>query len=98
MSVYVVTRHPGAVQWLTEHLQSSDVRVLAHLDAMDFRNGDIVCGVLPIAWAARICAAGAEAHVMSMDVPPELRGHELDVEQLKACGARLVRYDVRELN
>ena len=97
MTVYLVSRHPGAVQWLSEELRVPEVQVMAHLDDTRFLPGDKVCGVLPIAWAARICAQGAEAHVLTIDLPPELRGRELNVEQLRAQGARLVRYEVREL-
>lgn len=98
MTTYVVSRHPGAVDWVRHSLNDADVRVLSHLDEMNFRPGDKVCGVLPISWAARICAAGAEAHVLTFDVPAHLRGAELDANMLTQLGTRLVRYDVRALD
>ncbi len=98
MTVYIVTRHQGAVDWVRRSLGDAEVLVLPHLDEMNFRPGDKVCGVLPIGWAARICAAGAEAHVLTFDVPAHLRGAELDANMLTHLGTRLVRYDVRALD
>ena len=95
MTVYVVTRHAGAVDWIRHATGAVDLRLLRHLDAVDFQRGDRVCGVLPLSWAARICAAGAEAHVLTYDTPEHLRGLELAADDLTRLGARLVRYDVR---
>lgn len=97
MNVYVVTRHEGAVNWLRDTLQQSEISVIPHLEGLRFQPGDKVCGILPIAWAARVCAQGAEAHILTIDLPPELRGRELTAQQLKDHGAKLIRYDVREL-
>ena len=69
MTVYVVTRHAGAVDWIRRATGAVDLRLLRHLDAVDFQRGDKVCGVLPLSWAARICAVGAEAHVLTYDTP-----------------------------
>lgn len=97
MRTYLVTRHSGAVDWLKNRLCVADVLVLPHLEDIQFQAGDKVCGILPLAWAARICSQGAEAHVISVDVPPALRGQEMSAAQLDALGARLVHYEVREL-
>ena len=98
MRTYLVTRHAGAVEWLKHRLGVPEVLVLPHLENIHFQAGDKVCGVLPLSWAERICAQGAEAHVVSVEVPPMLRGQEMSATQLDALGARLVRYDVRELS
>ena len=93
--IYIVTRHPGAAAWICRHLGLSNVPVISHLDTSFFRVGDKVCGVLPLEWAARICEAGAEAHVLTYDTPENLRGKELDADALERLGAQLVQYDVR---
>ena len=93
--VFVVTRHRGAIEWLQWRLGSTPVTVLAHLEAADFRPGDRVCGVLPLAWAARICAQGASAHVLTYEAPETLRGKELTAADLRHLDAQLVQYDVR---
>lgn len=96
--IYIVTRHPGAVQWLRRLPALRHSTVLPHLEHADFGPGDKVCGVFPLALAARICARGAEVHALTYELPAELRGVELGAEQLDLLGARIVRYDVRELH
>jgi len=94
--VYIVTRHAGAVEWMTQALgKDAQLSVVPHLDGVQFAPGDKVCGVLPLSWAARICADGAEVHVLTYDTPEAIRGRELCADELRALGARLVRYDVR---
>jgi CRISPR-associated protein Csx16 len=98
-TAFVVTRHAGAVRWLLPRLRtSSNVKLMTHIDEDTvFRPGDMVCGVLPIALAARICAQGARPFAIDVKLPPELRGQELSHEQLEALDARLVEYHVREV-
>ena len=93
--VYLVTRHAGAVDWMMQTLGHAQARVVSHLQGVEFAPGDVVCGVLPLSWAARICAAGAQAHVLTYDTPEALRGRELSADDLRALGAQLVRYEVR---
>ena len=95
MPTYIVTRHAGALVWLRRHFGEPNLRALRCAEDAPVRAGDRVVGVLPISWAARICALGAEAHVLTFDVPAELRGQELSADDLDALGARLVRYEVR---
>ena len=97
--VYIVTRHAGAVDWITQAIgNDAPLSVVSHLDGVQFAPGDKVCGVLPLSWAARICANGAEAHVLTYDTPEALRGRELSAADLRILGARLVRYDVRVID
>ena len=91
----MVSRHQGAVEWIRAQLGSQQIAVVAHLDDASFAAGDVVCGVLPLAWAARICAAGAEALALTVDIPERLRGFELTAAELHRLGARLVRFEVR---
>ena len=93
--ILVVSRHQGAVEWIRAQLGSQQIAVVAHLDDASFAAGDVVCGVLPLAWAARICAAGAEALALTVDMPERLRGGELTAADLRRLGARLVRFEVR---
>jgi CRISPR-associated protein Csx16 len=98
MSTIIVSRHPGAVEWVRRRLQlTGPVHVVSHLDdEQRFEPGDRVCGVLPLAAAARICAQGASPWVISVNVPLALRGQELSNRQLDELGARLVEYEVHE--
>ena len=95
--ILVVSRHQGAVEWIRAQLGGQKITVVAHLDDASFAAGDAVCGVLPLVWAARICAAGAEALALTVDMPEPLRGCELTAADLRRLGARLVRFQVRIL-
>lgn len=92
----VVTRHVGAADWVQARL-GQPVRVTPHLDPDAIEPGTRYHGVFPLNLAAAICRAGAECWAIALELPPALRGQELDAAQLDALGARLVRYDVREL-
>jgi putative CRISPR-associated protein (TIGR02620 family) len=99
VTTYLVSRHPGAIVWLKDHLPPGvaleSCVVVEHLDEQVLVAGDIVMGVIPLAWAAIACARGA--HVLSLDVrlAASQRGQELESEELNRAGARLVAYDVR---
>lgn len=67
---------------------------ITHLDPDTIQAGDTVLGTLPVNIAAEICDRGARYFHLSLDLPEELRGHELTVEQMDACGARLTPYIV----
>ncbi|EGJ09038.1 CRISPR-associated protein Csx16 [Rubrivivax benzoatilyticus] len=95
MTVYLVSRHPGAIDWMRTELAAPDARVLSHVGAQRFESGDVVAGVLPLWLAARACGAGATALSLDLDLAPEQRGRELDAAELRAAGARLVRYEVK---
>ena len=84
---------------MKRRLGDQPFQVHEHLDP-SFRPqpGDRVLGVLTVAWVARICHAGAEAWVLDVDMPADLRGKELSSEQLDELGAALVRYEARRLN
>ena len=99
-TLYLVSRHPGAVQWMRRRAGHAEVRVLTHLDSRDFdpQPGDQVWGVVPLPWIERIQRQGAECWVLEVAPPPELRGHELDEARLDSLGAKLVHYNVRALD
>lgn len=93
----VVSRHPGAVEWLAKQGIVAD-EALAHLteaDVASCRAGDSVIGILPIELAGRLCEKGVRCSVISLALDETQRGLELDCQQLEAAGARLVRVTVR---
>jgi CRISPR-associated protein Csx16 len=96
MTTYFVTRHPGARTWAAEEgIEVDDV--IDHLDPTRIEPGDTVIGSLPVNLAAEVCARGGRYLHLSLDLPADLRGRELTVEQMRACGARLERYLVRRI-
>lgn len=93
MTKIVVTRHPSLVTLLGEQgLVGEEVEVVAHATADDVR-GKHVIGVLPLALAA-------EAETITeatLRVPPEARGRELSLDEVRECFQGLTTYKVVRL-
>lgn len=96
MSTWFVSRHPGAVAWAKRQGIAVDHQ-LGHLDPQQVAAGDSVIGTLPINLAAEVCARGARYYHLALKVPAEMRGTELDAEQLERLGARLEPYLIQRL-
>ena len=86
----VVTRHPALVALLRERgLISDDCRVIEHASPDDVR-GQNVIGVLPMALAA----LAASVTEIPLNLTPEMRGKELDIETLRQIAGAAVQYTV----
>ena len=96
MTTWFVTRHPGAIEWAARQGLTVD-RQVAHLDIDAVQAGDTVIGILPVHLAAEVCARGARFFNLSLDVPIEARGRELDADALARYGARLEEFHVRKI-
>ena len=96
MSSYFISRHSGALAWAAEEGMHID-QLIEHLDPAIIQPGDTLIGSLPVNLAADVCARGGRYLHLSLDLPPDLRGRELSVEQMRACGARVEEYQVRRL-
>ncbi len=93
MRTILVTRHPGAIQWIHD----SGVKIschLEHLDTNDIQAGDTVIGVLPVHLAAQVCARGGKYLHICMEVPQVARGKELNSNEMAQFNASLQRFDV----
>jgi CRISPR-associated protein Csx16 len=93
MTIWFVSRHPGAVAWAARQGLAVD-RWVPHLQVEEVQPGDTVAGTLPVQLAADVCARGARYLHLSIDLPAELRGRELDADELAHHGARLEGFDV----
>ncbi len=94
MTVYFITRHPGAVAWA--HEEGVEVtQLIDHLDVSAIQAGDTVIGSLPVNLAAEVCARGGRYLHLSLELPAELRGRELSAEEMRRCGARLEEFEIR---
>ena len=92
----LLTRHPGAVQWLQRKLgNQSQLEIVAHLEHVTLKRNDRVYGIFPMHLAAHLCTLGVECWMIDVVIPATLRGVELSAEQLNQLGAELVRYEVR---
>lgn len=93
MTTWVVSRHPGAIEWLTARGVQPDITV-AHLDISRIQPGDIVVGSLPVNLAAEVCSCGAHYLHLSLRLPAEWRGRELSAAELDEVGAEIREYRV----
>lgn len=89
----IVTRHPGLVEYLREiGLAGAETVVVPHATP-DVVRGKRVCGVLPHSLSC-LCATFTE---VPLDLPQELRGAELTVEQVRQYARPAVTYRVEVL-
>ena len=87
MEKVIVTRHPALVEFLAE--QGIVGEVVSHADEETVR-GKHVFGVLPMRLAA-LCGRFTE---VTLQLPAELRGKELSLEEIKACNPTLTTFKV----
>jgi len=88
----VVTRHPALVEYLREEgLISPDVQVIEHATAEDVR-GKRVFGILPL----HLAVEAEEVVHIPLDLPPEARGRELTIEEVRRYAGAPVTYVVTQ--
>lgn len=93
MSTWFVSRHPGAVEWAMAQGLHVDYWT-THLVADEVVAGDTVIGTLPVQLAADVCSRGARYLNLSLNLPFEWRGRELNMEELLAADVRLEEFMV----
>lgn len=93
MTVWFVSRHPGAKAWIENQGIAVD-RWVEHLDPECVERGDVVLGTLPISLAAIVCERGARFFALTLDLPSNARGMELSSEMLCSLGGRLEEFRV----
>jgi CRISPR-associated protein Csx16 len=93
MTTYLVTRHPGTLQWMQQHGPAFDCHV-AHLEPARIQPGDTVIGTLPVHLAARVSARGGKYWNLVLDTPAHWRGQELSAEQLNSVQAHLQEFHI----
>lgn len=94
MTVWFVSRHPGAVEWARRRGLAVDQWV-HHLSAEAVQPGDVVAGTLPVQVAAEVCRKGGRYLHLSVDLPANARGRELGADELENLGARLEDFQVQ---
>ena len=89
----VVTRYPCLVEYLREiNLADETTKVVSHATPETIR-GNNVCGVLPHSLS---CLAASFTEI-PLALPPELRGTELTIEQVRQYAGPPVTYKVTDL-
>jgi len=91
MKKLVITRHQALVAYLAEvGLIGENAQVVAHATPEQVK-GKHVIGVLPHSLSS-LCASYTE---VPLNIPPELRGVELTLEQVRQYAGAPVTYIVR---
>lgn len=97
MTTYFISRHPGAIDWARQQGIQVDQQ-LAHLNIEQIQAGDQVIGSLPVNLAAVVCAKQAHYIHLSLELPYEARGVELDANAMIHYGAKLEEYLVARVS
>lgn len=95
MSVWFVSRHLGAIEWIKQKNIHIDY-FIEHLDIHQIQKNDTVIGVLPIPLAAQVCEKGAKFYCLSVEVERSQRGTELSAEQLTAQNCHLQSFFIQK--
>ncbi|APW46307.1 CRISPR-associated protein Csx16 [Rhodoferax antarcticus] len=94
MTTWFISRHPGAIDWGNRQNLLID-RFEPHLDLVLIQGGDIVIGSLPVDLAAQVCARDAAYWHLSLALPFELRGVELNADDLERLGAKIEPFEIK---
>lgn len=90
----IVTRHPALVAYLKEiGLMKEGDKVITHATPDDVRD-KMVIGVLPLSLAA----IAFEVIEVPLNLPPEARGKELSIEEVRQYAGKPARYMVIKNN
>lgn len=97
MTIYFITRNPGANDW-AEQIGLAVDEVTDRLDAGRILVGDTVIGALPVHQAADVCARGGVYLHLSLDQTADNNSQEgLTAEQIRIGHARIDQYLVRRI-
>ena len=97
MTIYLVSRHLGAVEWMKAMDHHYDQHITHVTDYSELKSGDTVVGSLPINMVADLNELGVKYLHLSLYIPESQRGIELTAEQLSALDAKLEAYQVKRL-
>ncbi|SUO91293.1 CRISPR-associated protein Csx16 [Suttonella indologenes] len=97
MTVWFVSRHQGAIDWIAEQKLWQVDRVVPHLAVEEINAGDVVLGTLPVHLAAQVCERGARFYFLQMPQSLAMRGSEFSAQEMREAGASLQAFDVRKL-
>ncbi len=94
MKTVIVTRHHALVEYLREVTDLPEhAAVIAHATETDVKGAHIY-GVLPL----RLAALAERITEIPLDLPPELRGVELSVEQVRKYAGAMRSYTVASVD
>lgn len=81
MKVVIVSRHPATVNLLKS--KYPDAEIISHMTEDNIPSNALVIGNLPIEMIAKVLEKGNRFVSVVLNIPQELRGKELNEEELK---------------
>ena len=93
MARYLITRHPGAIEWARR--RAIVAGIIRHLDDAAISRlepGDEVIGRLPVHIVAALTDHGVRYLHIEYSTPELRRGDDLSADEMERYGARLVAY------
>lgn len=97
MADILITRHTGAVEWAMKCGYSFDKKIKHLDDISSIEPNNRYFGILPVNLAAEVCAIGSGYFHLNLEIPPHLRGVELDAEQLSDCNAHFEQFFITKV-
>jgi len=92
--VLIISRHPATVDFLKEVFEDFEIVVKPHLETTEVPEEEIIVGNLPLNLIEKLVKAGKRFIYIAMSIPQELRGRELNSEQVKEY---IELYEIKEL-
>lgn len=89
----IVSRHVGAIEFAREFCRFANIEVVMTVDHLDtVPEVDVIVGVLPLHLAIQLLKQKTVYLVQLPNLPRELRGRELTVEEMVKYGAGVYRF------
>ena len=96
MKTLFINRNTGAHDWAKKYI-GTDVEIVETFDSTMVDSGDVVIGVLPLFLIEEVCSKGVQFNALVMDdIPEELRGKSLTMEDMESLGAYLQEMEVKK--
>nr|BDI55091.1 MAG: CRISPR-Cas system-associated protein Csx16 [uncultured archaeon] len=91
--IIIVSRHAGAINWLKKHYPKfSNLKHLTHISEEEIKDR-IIIGTLPV----NLAVLAKEYWHLSMNVPLEMRGKELTVEDMENFNCKIENYKILKI-
>ncbi|MFT4256097.1 MAG: CRISPR-associated protein Csx16 [Pseudoxanthomonas sp.] len=97
MTTWLISRHPGALEWIQRNGTTFDQHITHLDDPSRIQPGDTVIGSLPVHLAADVCSRGASYWNLSLHLPEHARGRELSAVEHDRFDTMLEQFHVQKL-
>jgi len=92
MKVVIVSRHEGTIDYLKKRYPNAEV--VNHIDDPKKFKDSLIIGNLPLHMVSEVLKNGNRFVMVSLDIPRELRGKELNESELKEY---IKLYEIKKL-